>query len=399
MTGDGGTSEVSADDERGKAGSHPLDDVVDRPAASAGAGVAAVVTAAAFLPWTDAAPLVPSVAGAGSTVAAIAGAIAAITFLVRRHGFVDRRIGAAIAGVASAVVVFAALVRFVAPEALGNEPPAVGPGLPLAAGAALLATGLAVAEYHDIPASGILERLRRFVVGFGLLVAVFFVASLVGIPVAGMDLDLIAGRVARTVLFDAVLVGVVLLFLVQTGRGIGFIDVNWPGKRDLAYAIAGFVALSVGWFVIVVLVSVLGLPSTDNQIVQGAEQQPELLLVLIPLQFLAVAPAEELFNRNLLQKYFYGTFSRPAAIVVASGLFSSAHLFSYLGPSGSSAAGTLVSISTVLVLGLVLGAVYERTDNVVVPTLAHGAYNASLFALYYLFLTTDVGGQAVLLPW
>lgn len=396
MTDDGGTVAVSAEDGAGQADSHPLDDVVERPAASVGLAAAAVVVAAAFLPWTDAPPLAPAVAGTGSTVAAAAGGLAAVAFLVRRFGGVDRRATAAIAGVASAVVVLVALVRFVAPETQGNPPPTVGSGLPLAAVAALLALGMAVAVYHDLTASGILERLRRLAVAFGLLVGVFFVAALVSIPFTGMDLDLIADRVVRTVVFDAVLVVVVLLFAVQTGRGLGFLDVRLPSGRDLGYALAGFVALMVGWYVVVRLVSVLELPSTGNRVVEGAEQQPELLLVLIPLQFVAVAPAEELFNRNLLQKYFYGAFSRPAAIVVASGIFSSAHLFSY---SGESAAGTLVAIAIVLLLGLVLGVVYERTDNVVVPILAHGAYNATLFGLYYAVVTTDLAGQAVLLPW
>jgi hypothetical protein len=37
-------------------------------------------------------------------------------------------------------------------------------------------------------------------------------------------------------------------------------------------------------------------------------------------------------------------------------------------------------------VAVVLGALYEYTDNVVVPALAHGAYNAVLFVTSYVVL-------------
>lgn len=394
--GDATAHEVSGTAERDAA--HPLDELVDQPAASAGVVAAAVALAAAFLPWTDAPPLVPSVAGASSTLAAALAGIAAAAFVLRRIEGVDRRMGAVIAGLASTGVVVAGLARFVGPEASGGQPPSIGVGLPVATAAGVLMLGLAVAEYHDIPAAGLVERARRPAVGFGLLVAVFVVASLVSVPLQTQEFGLITGRVLNTVVFDVVLISITLVFLSSTDRGLDFLDFRRPEVRDLAYVGVGFVALLAGQVLVVVFVSVLGLPSTSNRIVEGAGQRPELLLALIPLQFLAVAPAEELFNRNLLQKYFYGAYSRPVAIVVASGVFSTAHLFSY---SGDSAAGTLVSMVAVLILGVVLGVVYERTENIVVPMLVHGLYNATLFALLYVVIVYGDVGQAAMaaLPW
>lgn len=376
----------------------PLDGLVDRPAASAGTVVAAVALAAAFLPWTDAPPLVPSVVGASSTLAAAFAGLATVAFLLARYGALDRRAGAAVAGIASAAVVVVGLARFVGPEMAGGEPPSLGAGLLLAMAAGLLAFGLAIAEYHDVTAAGLVERARRPAVGFALLFTAFVLASFLSVPFQSLELGLIGARVMNTVVLDAALVAITLAFLLASGRGLAFVDLSRPGIRDLAYVGAGFVALLAGQVLVAVLVTVLGLPSTGNQVVSGAEQTPELLLVLIPLQFLAVGPAEELFNRNLLQKYFYGAFSRPTAIVVASGVFASAHLFSY---SGESAAGTLVSIVAVLVLGAILGVVYERTGNVVVPILAHGLYNATLFGLLYVAIVfSDVDPQSMaVLPW
>lgn len=385
------------DDAGGSDDEQPLAWVPDAPAARAGVLVAGVALAAAMLPWTDAAPLAPPVFGAGSSLAAALAALALAAFLARRVGVLDARPAAALAGVGAAGVIVVAMVRFVGPETGGGDPPTVGVGLPVGALAGVMALGLAAAVDRGLSLGDVVERLRRTGVGLGLLVAVFVVASLLGATLSSVEFGLVTGRVVSTLLFDAVLVGVTVAFLLQTGRGLSFIDVRRPSVRDLAYAGAGFVGLIAGQILVVIAVLGLGLPSQGNRILEGSREHPELLLVLIPLQFLAVAPAEELFNRNLLQKYFYGAYSRPAAIVVASGVFASAHLFSY---SGDSAAGTLVAIVAVLVLGTILGVVYERTDNILVPIAVHGAYNATLFALRYVAIVyTDAGQAAVVVPW
>ena len=43
----------------------------------------------------------------------------------------------------------------------------------------------------------------------------------------------------------------------------------------------------------------------------------------------------------------------------------------------------MVYIAVTFVLGCILGYVYERTANLVVPALVHGAYNAILFSMLY----------------
>jgi hypothetical protein len=41
------------------------------------------------------------------------------------------------------------------------------------------------------------------------------------------------------------------------------------------------------------------------------------------------------------------------------------------------------ALSALFALSLVLGATYEYTDNLVVPSLVHGAYDAIIFTLIY----------------
>jgi membrane protease YdiL (CAAX protease family) len=50
---------------------------------------------------------------------------------------------------------------------------------------------------------------------------------------------------------------------------------------------------------------------------------------------------------------------------------------------------------------LVFGTVYELTENLVVPAMVHGAYNATLFTLLYLALRfgPDAAGSPALLAW
>jgi membrane protease YdiL (CAAX protease family) len=45
-----------------------------------------------------------------------------------------------------------------------------------------------------------------------------------------------------------------------------------------------------------------------------------------------------------------------------------------------------VSAAIILVVAVVLGVVYEYTNNIVVPALVHGLYNATLISLAYLAL-------------
>jgi membrane protease YdiL (CAAX protease family) len=115
--------------------------------------------------------------------------------------------------------------------------------------------------------------------------------------------------------------------------------------------------------------------------VSVGQGSPEVFLLLVPLSFLLIGPGEELLYRGVIQGTLTEEFSVPSAIVLASGLFAVIHTFSLQGE------GKIVYILVVFVLALVLGFVYEYTENLVVPALMHGAYNAVLFGSSYLQMT------------
>jgi len=175
--------------------------------------------------------------------------------------------------------------------------------------------------------------------------------------------------------------GIAVLYLKGRDLGLGFVPVRLPDKRDVAVIVGGSIAILGLLFVASSVIAALGLNSAQNQIVEVGRQNPSVFLLLIPLQFLLVGPGEELLFRGLVQGTLRERLHPARAIILASALFASIHLFSLSGE------GKLVYIGIAFVLALVLGAAYEYTDNLTVPAVIHGTYNAVQFAGAYLTAT------------
>jgi membrane protease YdiL (CAAX protease family) len=212
-----------------------------------------------------------------------------------------------------------------------------------------------------------------------LLLAVVTVVGLFGVDVTSRPaLRLILGTFfLQGVTFG----GIAILYLKGRGLGFGFVPVRLPDKRDGAVIVGGSIAILGLLFVASSVITALGLNSAQNQIVEVGRQNPRVFLLLIPLQFLLVGPGEELLFRGLVQGTLRESLHPARAIILASALFASIHLFSLSGD------GKLVYIGIAFVLALVLGAAYEYTDNLTVPAVIHGTYNAVQFAGAYLTAT------------
>ncbi|WP_198668073.1 CPBP family intramembrane glutamic endopeptidase [Saliphagus sp. LR7] len=191
--------------------------------------------------------------------------------------------------------------------------------------------------------------------------------------------------VLSTILLQGVTFGgVAVLYLKVRDLGFDFVPLTIPDRRDVIVTIAGIITL-LGLLVIAsTIISLLGLESAQNQIVTIGQQNPVVFLLLVPLSFLLVGPGEELLYRGLVQGTLRETMHPARAIVLASALFASIHLFSLSGE------GKLVYVGIAFVLALVLGATYEYTDNLTVPAVIHGAYNAVQFASAYLTATGGI---------
>jgi membrane protease YdiL (CAAX protease family) len=102
------------------------------------------------------------------------------------------------------------------------------------------------------------------------------------------------------------------------------------------------------------------------------------------LSVLVIGPSEELLFRGVVQRYLSGVFSRAGAIGVTSVLFAVIHAPTFaLAASGLNSA---VVAGTIFAISMTLGYAYALTDNLVVPTVVHGVYDATLFGVAYVAL-------------
>ncbi len=226
--------------------------------------------------------------------------------------------------------------------------------------------------------------LANFAAAAGLIVGVgltFLVGALLGPSMSKLPVGILI--VITLVLTQGIgFGGVALGYLSIRGLGRRFLPANVPSKRDLAWVAVGYVLALGGAFLGLGVVVVTGAPAAQNQLGEVAVQNPELLLLLVPFSFLLIGPGEELLFRGIVQGTLRQAFGPVAGVTIASAIFAAVH---YLALSGGAGA-RLTTVGVLFLPSLVFGAAYERTRNLVVPSLIHGAYNATLFLLVFLAL-------------
>ena len=235
------------------------------------------------------------------------------------------------------------------------------------------------------PQPGRRARLRAVLVALGLVLGALLVSTLVGVAVA---LPLIlagfeptSGTVLVASLF-ATQVSFVVVALLYLRRREWDVSLSVPTTRELKWVGGGVVVTVVAAFGLLALSNALGVEPVESVIEAPILANPTLLLVLAGLSIVVVAPAEELLFRGVVQGRLRRTFGAPVAIGVASLLFASVHLLN-LVTVGS---GAVVMVGVIFVVALVLGVAYERTGNLAVPILVHGAYNTTLFLVSFVSL-------------
>lgn len=239
--------------------------------------------------------------------------------------------------------------------------------------------------------------VRSLLVVIGVSVLGVIAANLLPLPAVFLDTRLLespveASREARALFMALNFVGWAAagaIYLAVTDRGWSYVDLRVPTKRDVLYTIGGIVGVFVLYILAAVLIQLLSLPSADNQIVEFIGDDTTMILIMIGIVFLFNAPAEEFIFRNIVQKRLYEAFSRMQAVVLASGVFALVHFPVYVVT-----ADELLAVAPSLVIiflgSIVFGYIYAKTDNLIVPTLAHAAYNSFVFFLLYLSIVFEV---------
>ena len=173
-------------------------------------------------------------------------------------------------------------------------------------------------------------------------------------------------------------------YLLVAGR-VGFVPVRLPTRRDLKWLAGGFGGLIGLYIGATLLFGLLGIGGADSAIVEQGAEQPVYFLYLIPVTILLVGPTEELIFRGIVQGLLREAYGPWVGVTAASAVFAAVHVSSYSGE------GLLATLAVVLLLGGVLGVLYEKSGNLVVPAVVHGLFNAVQFAGKYAYETGLVG--------
>ncbi|WP_435177198.1 CPBP family intramembrane glutamic endopeptidase [Halorussus sp. AFM4] len=228
--------------------------------------------------------------------------------------------------------------------------------------------------------------LRRVGVATGLTV----LGVVLSIPIVFVEFDTLTQFVASFVLSELGFVAAALVFLRATSRGVDYLRIRTPDARALGVVVGGTIALFGFRLVAILAAQALGLPLAGNSVTQLAEEGYLItLLALVPLSVVVVGPAEELLFRGVIQRYLDDALSTAPAVVLSSVLFALVHV-----PTTVIATPDPVAVGVTLVilfgLSLMLGYLYAWTDNLVVPVLVHGLYDALIFALAYWALSSGM---------
>lgn len=213
-------------------------------------------------------------------------------------------------------------------------------------------------------------------IGYELTPTSFLVLSLIfiqGVGFAGVALAYyrLRPRVAMTLRNRGIF---------ETVRSEFHLPFSVPSVRGILVVVGGYVAALGLAFGGAFLLTLTEAEAGANQAAELGMQNPEVLLILIPASFLIIGPGEELLFRGVVQGRFREVLGPVAGIGLASALFAGIHIFAL---TGGTLTGNVLALGVLFFPSLVFGVAYEITDNLVVPALVHGAYNATLFSLLY----------------
>jgi len=209
------------------------------------------------------------------------------------------------------------------------------------------------------------------------------VSALTALGIAGPDATLtyVVGSIAQFVGF-----GIAVAAYLSLADAWSVLRARSLDLRSVGWIVGGAITLLLVSTGVGAILSGFGITPATNQVIEMGKQNPALFLYMIPVTLLFVAPFEELVFRGAAQGLLRRAFGPAVAVAIASALFGAVHLIALIGGG----AGQLAYVVVAALLGVVLGGIYERTGNLVVPIVVHGLYNATLFAIQWVDATGSV---------
>ena len=213
-------------------------------------------------------------------------------------------------------------------------------------------------------------------IGSGLVRGAAFVLGELGVGLTPARAILLSTILLQGVAFGGVSLAYLRVRRLSVREWVG---VRVPDLRGWLVAVSGWIIAFLGAMTMVLVVVFTGLDPAANQTSELGQADPLVFALLVPISFLLIGPGEELLFRGVIQNAMVESLGRWPGILLATLLFAAAHVFSLTGPL----TGRATTIGLLFVPGLVLAVSYDYSENIVVPSLIHGAYNATLFALAF----------------
>jgi len=234
----------------------------------------------------------------------------------------------------------------------------------------------------DSPVRAIGVAIGLGTLGIALVLVFSLVVSGIGTAIGGLSIAVSLGLsllLGQYVAFGGLALGYLLYRGFDRSGIVSYLGVRWPSLKEIGLVVGGWALILVMVMVISIVLQLLGPEPAANQSAEIAMQNPAIIPLLVAASFLVIGPAEEVLYRGIVQSRLRESFSAAPAIAIASAIFAAVHVIALTG----GIEGRLTTIAVLFFPSLVFGAVYEYTENIVVPALLHGLHNAVIFTMLY----------------
>ena len=228
----------------------------------------------------------------------------------------------------------------------------------------------------SVPAELIHAASAVFALVFGLVVGGLIgqlatsVAVGVGIVAPETNAFTLLQTVANFVGFLPAVVG----YLVITDQQ-DLVSVSLPSLREAGLIVGSAVLLYGLQIGLLLTLREFGFRTGENPATIAAGDPVVYYTAMIVVSLFVVGPAEELLLRGVVQGGLRRSLDAAPAILIAALMFGVLH-----GSVEGSPVEQVSYMGVTVILGAILGVLYEKTENVLVPGFAHGLYNAIIFA-------------------
>lgn len=220
------------------------------------------------------------------------------------------------------------------------------------------------------------SRLIAVVEGFGLTISGTVAGILsvlvisIGINATGVPTtDAVQLLRSRAIQVGFLLVALGYLLLRNTASQ--YAKIHIPTLHGVAWIVAIPILLAGIGYLLDPVIAALGIAppgSTGGDIAANFVSRPLLWLVVFVGWFVFAAPAEELLFRGIIQGRLRESFDAAASVFLAACFFGFMHVPVAILSTGLTPISSFIEA---FVGGVVFGVAYERTDNLLIPSIAH----------------------------